>query len=924
MRVKDNKFLKLQSILGLVITSGLLAVVLIKTTGGLGTQENQNVVENKSIFVSESAHDKQIAFPGAEGFGRYAQGGRGGDVYYVTNLDDDGPGSLRYGIENRDGPRTIMFEVSGTIYLDSALFIRDPYLTIAGQTAPGDGITLANWGLYVSADHVIVRYIRSRHGDNVYGSKRFSVAVNNAHHVIFDHVTMSWGTNTNYSSNPRHLDYDNDYITIQWSIISEPLYNAAGVDEGRAFGDNIRAPHESRLNNLYAHNRHRNAMVGNWGLVEAEFQNNVIYNWALLTGYGPVHGNWVNNYYKPGPAGDEGEYPAYQDMIFRIGYPSDWHENEKGENVDLDYEPKIYVDGNHMEGSPEITTDNWDGGVQFRNVEEEDVRLDSPFDYPSIGNTLSAEEAYELVLEKAGASLSRDSIDERIVEEVRTGTATYGGDYGAGTGIIDSGHDVGGYPELESTEPPVDSDGDGLPDWWKEEHDLEVGDSEEGNRDRNGDGYTNLEEYLAWLADPQGKFLDRHHAYDETDVLAQPELKNPENGEDKYPTSLYLHWESVENAEDYELQISKDENFQSTVSFKGNQDNAILSKMGSEEMIVSESDYDWLISLKVDDLDYESQYYWRTRAINGDKSGPWSEEWSFETRMNGEVSPELVSPEDGSEDIEIPVEVEWESLEGASLYELEVSASPAFDDNSLVIKDIEETEAVVEEMVTDTTTYFWRVRAEVDNQWTEWSSSWSFTTELRSPEVPPAWRVESVEEVEEGDVYIEWEPFERADWYNVQLSADKDFEELIVDTDNTEDEGLYVSGLNGGSEYYWRLKAFNDAGSSDWTEKQSIQTAISVGVDDGQEKPDEFALNSNYPNPFNPQTQIRYELPEQAQVRLTVYNMLGEQVTTLVNESQSAGHHEVTFDASDLSSGTYIYRLEAGDYSESRTMMFVK
>jgi len=448
------------------------------------------------------------AFPGAEGFGRYAQGGRGGDVYYVTKLEDTGPGSLRYGVETAEGPRTILFKVSGTITLESPLEVEKPYITIAGQTAPGDGITLRDHQLTLMNDHIIVRFIRSRMGDRR-GHAGTAVRIHRGRNVILDHVSASWGINETLSTSAPPADAseesgpgDVDLITIQWCLVSESLYDSHPFNEKteRAYGGVIRGRRESLHHNLYAHHNWRSPKIAWRGHSQVDFRNNVIFNAPTRANHdgSNAHANWVNNYYKPGP--NTGTPDPY--IIYEI-----WnHEPMDGRES---HTPQFYVAGNHVEGHPEVTADNR-RGVGFSRGAGPESLLEAPHEYPAISYARTAQEAYPLVLERAGASLARDAIDRRIVEEARHGTATHGGAKGAGSGIIDSQDDVGGWPELRSLEPPLDSDGDGLPDWWKEAHGLDPNDPAEGNRDRTGDGYTNLEEYLDWLVNPRGRFLDRH------------------------------------------------------------------------------------------------------------------------------------------------------------------------------------------------------------------------------------------------------------------------------------------------------------------------------------------------------------------------------------------------------------------------------
>lgn len=451
--------------------------------------------------------ERQPAFPGAEGFGRFALGGRGGDVYYVTSLNDNGPGSFRHGIETANGPRTILFSVSGNIALKSNLVIDKPFITVAGQTTPGDGITLKNYQLSIAADHVVVRFLRSRLGDLGTGSQPDAIRIGSGSNIIIDHCSVSWGIDETLSASANRVDS----LTVQWSIVSESLHRSRHPKGPHGMGGVIRAWRQTYHHNLFAHHNSRPPKIAWRHFIEVDFRNNVIYNWGSLGPYdgSSAHVNWANNYYKPGP----GTHPKVRELIFRIDNKTEQRNKAGIEEVAL-----FYIEGNVMHGSPLITENNW-AGVWFYGdpgFNEERNRAPSPFPYPAISYETTAIEAFENVLARAGASLARDRIDQRIVKETRDGTATYGFQKhlraaGQGPhGIIDSQNDVGGWPELRSLDPPVDSDGDGIPDWWEIELGLDPNDPADGKLDRNGDGYTNLEEYLDWLVNPGDRFPERY------------------------------------------------------------------------------------------------------------------------------------------------------------------------------------------------------------------------------------------------------------------------------------------------------------------------------------------------------------------------------------------------------------------------------
>ena len=437
------------------------------------------------------------AFPGAEGYGAMTRGGRGGKVILVTNLNDSGPGSLRNACET-EGPRIVVFTVSGTITLASRLRISNPYITIAGQTAPGDGICIKKYPLSINASEVIVRYIRVRLGDE---SDADADAISGRYHknIIIDHVSASWSVDETVSI------YHCENVTIQWCLISESMYNSGHVKGTHGFGGIWGSNNSTYHHNLLAHHSSRNPRFAR-GCGYNDFRNNVVYNWGYNSTYGGEKEqrgnekfnftvvNMVANYYKPGPATRPGE------VTHRIVNPS------SGDMADGF--GKWYVADNVVHGNPTVTANNWDGGVQPQGGSSHiaGLKLSQPFESVPI-NQQTAEEAYYAVLDSVGASLpKRDTVDARIVDETRNGYATYEGDTyenkarvsdkSKKCGIIDSQRDVGGWPELKRLPAPFDNDSDGMPNAWEKRYGLDLNDASNASKDKDSDGYTNIEEYL--------------------------------------------------------------------------------------------------------------------------------------------------------------------------------------------------------------------------------------------------------------------------------------------------------------------------------------------------------------------------------------------------------------------------------------------
>jgi hypothetical protein len=435
--------------------------------------------------LAHAAPREVLAFPGAEGAGRLAAGGRGGAVITVANLDDAGPGSLRAAVEAK-GPRTVVFAVAGTIALKSQLKISEPNITIAGQTAPGGGITLRDQTLVVAADDVVIRFIRARLGDES-RTEGDAIWISKGRRIILDHVSASWSVDETLSASARYDAAGPDAkaggfhdLTVQWSIISESLRRSVHAKGDHGYGSLIRGGRGARISfhhNLWANHLARMPRPGNYDGPDKdpvgaffEFRSNVFYNWgkghagydadkAALVAY-----NFVDNAYVMGPDSEK---------------PVAFHE---GNSL-----ARAWFAGNSMDGV--VPADPWS---LVTGVQAPGWRQAGPIDVAPVARDPAAS-AYERVLAEAGASGFRDSVDARVVAGVRDRTGR----------LIDSQGEVGGWPALPAGVAAADTDGDGMPDAWEKAHGLDPRRADAA-ADRDGDGWTNLEDYLAAAAKRRG------------------------------------------------------------------------------------------------------------------------------------------------------------------------------------------------------------------------------------------------------------------------------------------------------------------------------------------------------------------------------------------------------------------------------------
>ena len=457
--------------------------------------------------------EKQLAFPGAEGFGRYTTGGRGGAVYRVTTLEDTGEeGSFRWACEQK-GPRTIIFDVAGTIYLKSELRLRNGDVTIAGQSAPGQGICIADYPFQIGASNVIIRYMRFRCGNrHVDKHEGDGLGGMDLHDVIIDHCSVSWSVDECLSV------YGSKNLTVQWCIAAQSMVNAGHHKGPHGYGGNWGGSGASYHHNLMIHHTSRTPRLGPRPSTQTDermdMRNNVIYNWGGNGCYGGegMNVNIVNNYYKPGPA-TEKRSASIQRRIAGIGIRTSeytGHNTPKPNEWDKMWHVwgKFYVDGNVNTKYDDVTNDNWTygmynqitngSGVDYTYTAEtkDTMRINEPIDFVAV-TTHSAEDAFEKVLDYAGCrrlSTTRDALDLILVEDAKNGTATYTGS-NCDPGFINSQDDCGGWPVLTAANAPADLDNDGISDQWEDFNGLDPSDPTDGNK-VGEDGYTNLERYL--------------------------------------------------------------------------------------------------------------------------------------------------------------------------------------------------------------------------------------------------------------------------------------------------------------------------------------------------------------------------------------------------------------------------------------------
>jgi len=479
-----------------------LMVVLMWGVGGCDNPAQMAGLPGHTVAASAQIP----AFPGAEGFGMWSRGGRGGRVFVVTTLEDYKlgekaiPGSLRQAVE-AVGPRIVLFNVSGCIDLKERLNILSPYITVAGQTAPGEGIALTGRGINIDTSEVIVRYLRIRLGSDRQKIVQDCVNIGgrSARNVILDHISTSWSSDEGISTNKVA-----DNVTVQNCIMAENLGAHAFGGIIGSYKGNI-----TYCNNLYISNRARNPRVAGWarpangiwpgrenildklGTVSVEFRNNVVYNWGRATG---ENGNYKSNYADPDP-----DYTIEQTALIGNYYcPGPNSELEVGIMKCRVPNSKLYLDGNLWDGRHV----GWEKVVYGKAVSElraptmSDVRVDSlPFKV-NPHHEMKAQEACEYVLTSAGYSLRRDDVDKRLVREVRERKGA----------LVPNSSSIPPWKGPKQSRPWVDSSGDGIPDWWHAKYAMDPQKWLDPAGDLDGDGYTNIEEYLNGT-DPR-KFVD--------------------------------------------------------------------------------------------------------------------------------------------------------------------------------------------------------------------------------------------------------------------------------------------------------------------------------------------------------------------------------------------------------------------------------
>ncbi len=513
-------------------------------------------------LCASAQFDSAPAFPGAEGFGRYTTGGRGGTVYHVTSLEDsNAEGTFRWAC-SKSGKRTIVFDVSGTIYLTSALQLRNGDVSILGQTAPGDGICIADYPFTINSSNVIIRFVRFRLGNRqVAHHEGDGLGGMDQANIIIDHCSISWSIDECLSV------YGSKNISVQWNIVDQSLVNAGHAKGSHGYGGNWGGSGASYHHNIIAHHTSRAPRLGPRDGTQTDermdMRNNVIYNWGGNGCYGGegMNVNIVNNYYKPGP----GTLTRNTTIQQRIAAPgirtSEYTAHDSGNPNQWDVMwhvwGKYYVTGNVNPSYTNLTNDNWTYGIYnqidasgndgtYTAKTRDTIRITSPIAYGYI-TTQTADMAYDKVVAYAGASYKRDSHDTYITNDIKTGTASHCAP-GTTTGFIDNQDQAGGWPELQSADAKTDSDGDGMPDEWETLHGLDPNDASDRNKYSLDSHcyYTNLEVYCNSIVEDMVK---AQNAFGLTNVAGAFNEYYPDykSGEKETTSTVYAHPDGTKN-----------------------------------------------------------------------------------------------------------------------------------------------------------------------------------------------------------------------------------------------------------------------------------------------------------------------------------------------------------------------------------------
>lgn len=821
------------------------------------------------LLTSFSLHAQQVAFPGAEGFGAYTTGGRGGTVYEVTNLNDSGSGSLRDAVSKSN--QTIVFRISGYIELKSTLQITGNSLTIAGQTAPGDGICVRDYPTVINSNNVIVRFMRFRLGDK-YGLSSDAFNINDQDKVILDHCSISWGGDECASW------YGNTNLTIQWCMIGEGL-DYLGHSMGGLWGGNSSYHH----NLIYSCGSRHPKFAYTYDGDITDHRNNVIYNWGYQSAYCSPTGrvNIVGNYYKHGPSTSAG-------VRNRIVYS--------------EYDTKkLYVSDNFVYDYPEITADNWNGGVHGVPIHQND-----PFPAPAVSQQ-DAETAYKLVLEHVGASINRDSIDVRVIDWVTNRTGQ----------IISRPGDIGGFPRLKLLPPAVDTDHDGMPDDYEVDNALNPNDADDRNGDPDGDGFTNLEDYLNSLvpydytslgtdslppAAPSG-LLAKTFSGEQIDLTWTDNANNERGYRVQYSENDWQTYkeETIALANVTSMSI-KGLNGSTNYAFRvvaynmaGSSD---YSNIASDSTIASNHFFLWTsvegsgrIICDPDSTNYQKGSLITVTAIpdSGNIFDTWLES------LSGVKNPETVTLNTSL------------SIKAKFVPEINIKAPLLYDFGPGPVA------AGYTNITTSTHAYTMgtgygfasvtgldqRDRGAPDvlrRDFMVANSKRSFVVDLpngmydihfiagdnmsNAPNGPMDVYAEGIKKI--SGLYSDGGRFNQQD-FTIDIADGQLNLDMVHSTSST------------GT---WRINALE------------ISSSTSGVADNDLVRPLQFCLQQNYPNPFNGETKIGFHIKEISLVNLEVYNLLGKKIITLCDELKNPGYHEISWHIGNMSSGIYLYRIE--------------